>query len=114
MPATLPGLKLSLLTICITMGSDLFLWENAMPSQVTVRLPEDLDREVTEAARRLRLRRSDIVRLALVQYLREPLAREDLTPYGKVKHLIGSIRSGVADLGVSHRRHLVARIRRRG
>jgi metal-responsive CopG/Arc/MetJ family transcriptional regulator len=85
-----------------------------MQSQLTVRLPEDLDREVTDAARRLQLKRSDIVRLALAQYLREPRAQEDLVPYGKVKHLIGSIRSGVADLGSAHRQHLVARIKRHG
>lgn len=85
-----------------------------MQSQLTVRLPEDLDREVTDAAERLQLKRSDIVRLALVQYLREPRGQEDLAPYGKVKHLIGSVRSGVADLGASHREHLVKRIRRHG
>jgi metal-responsive CopG/Arc/MetJ family transcriptional regulator len=96
------------------MGLKFLVRENAMQSQLTVRLPEDLDREVTDAARRLQLKRSDIVRLALVQYLREPRAQEDLAPYGKVKHLIGSIRSGVADLGLSHRQHLVARIRRHG
>jgi len=40
-----------------------------MQSQLTVRLPEDLDREVSNAAERLRLKRSDIVRLALEQFL---------------------------------------------
>jgi len=85
-----------------------------MASQLTVRLPDDLDREVAKAARRLRLKRSDIVRLALVQYLREPNIREDQAPYERVKHLIGSVRSGIADLGSSHREHLVERIRRRG
>ncbi len=84
-----------------------------MASQLTVRLPDDLDREITKAAQRLRLKRSDIVRLALVQYLREPDIREDQAPYERVKHLIGSVRSGIADLGSSHRKHLVERIRRR-
>ena len=85
-----------------------------MQSQLTVRLPEDLNREITDAADRLRLKRSDIVRLALEQYLREPRAQEDLAPYGKVKHLVGSIRSGIADLGTAHREHLVKRMRRNG
>ncbi len=85
-----------------------------MQSQLTVRLPEDLDREVADAARRLQLKRSDIVRLALVQYLREPHTREDESPYGRVKHLLGSIKSGVSDLGTSHREHILARIKRRG
>jgi metal-responsive CopG/Arc/MetJ family transcriptional regulator len=85
-----------------------------MQSQLTVRLPEELDQEITDAAMRLQLKRSDIVRLALVQYLRESRDLEQLAPYSKVKHLIGSVRSGIADLGTSHREHLVKRIRRHG
>ena len=82
-----------------------------MTSQLTVRLPEDLNRGLTDAAQRLRLKRADIVRMALEQYLREPQLQEDPAPYGKVKHLIGSIKSGVRDLGTSHREHLVRRMR---
>lgn len=85
-----------------------------MQSQLTVRLPEDLDQEVAHAAKRLRLKRSDIVRLALEQYLREPHVQEEQAPYGKVKHLLGSVKSGLSDLGTSHREHLVRRIKRHG
>jgi len=85
-----------------------------MSSQLTVRLPEDLDHEITNAAKRLRLKRSDIVRLALEQYLREPQVQEEQAPYGKVKHLLGSVKSGIPDLGTSHREHLVKRIKRNG
>jgi len=85
-----------------------------MQSQLTVRLAEDLDQEITKTAKRLRLKRSDIVRMALEQYLREPHVQEERTPYGKVKHLVGSIKSGIPDLGTSHRDHLVKRIRRNG
>ena len=81
-----------------------------MQSQLTVRLPEDLDQEVTNAAKRLRLKRSDIVRLALEQFLREPRVQEEETPYGNVKHLLGSVKSGIPDLGTSHREHLVKQI----
>ncbi len=83
-----------------------------MGSQLTVRLPEDLDQEITDAARRLRLKRSDIVRMALEQYLREPSILEEQAPYGKVKHLVGSVKSGISDLGASHREHLVKRLKR--
>lgn len=85
-----------------------------MQSQLTVRLPEDLDQEVTEAARRMHLKRSDIVRLALEQYLRESRVQEEQIPYGSVKDLIGSVKSGIPDLGTSHREHLVTRIKRHG
>lgn len=85
-----------------------------MQSQLTVRLPEELDREVTDTAKRMHLKRSDIVRLALEQYLREPRMLEEQAPYGNVKYLIGSLKSGIPDLGASHREHLVKRITRRG
>jgi len=85
-----------------------------MQSQLTVRLPEDLDRDVANAAKRMHLKRSDIVRLALEQYLREPHVQEEQAPYDNVKHLIGSIKSGIADLGTFHREHLVKRIKRHG
>jgi predicted transcriptional regulator len=83
-----------------------------MQSQLTVRLPDDLDKEVTSAAKRLRLKRSDIVRLALEQFLREPQVKEEQLPYGNVKHLVGSFESGVPNLGSAHREHLIKRIRR--
>lgn len=85
-----------------------------MQAQLTVRLPEDLDREVADAAKRLRLKRSDVVRLALEQFLREPRVREEQAPYGNVKHLVGAVQSGVPDLGSRHREHLVKRIKRHG
>jgi len=85
-----------------------------MQSQLTVRLPEDLDREVTDAAKRLRLKRSDIVRLALEQYLRELHPRQNLAPYDRVRHLVGSVKSDISDLGSSHREHLSRRMKRDG
>lgn len=86
-----------------------------MQSQLTVRLPEELDREVTDAAKRLRLKRSDIVRLALERFLHEPqVVREEQIPYENVKHLIGSVKSGISDLGSAHREHLIRRIKRNG
>jgi hypothetical protein len=51
-----------------------------MQSQLTVRLPEELEQEITDAAMRLQLKRSDIVRLSLVQYLRESRDLEQAAP----------------------------------
>jgi hypothetical protein len=85
-----------------------------METQLTVRLPQDLSRELARVADRLQLKRADIVRMALAQYLREPGIAEDVAPYNKVKHLVGAIRSGISDLGTSHREHLVKRIKRNG
>lgn len=81
-----------------------------MTTQMTVRLPEELNDEVRGMAKRLRLKRSDIVRLALERFVKE--AGEGATPFEKVKSLIGSISSGAPDLGESHRKHLMARIKK--
>jgi hypothetical protein len=39
---------------------------------------------------------------------------EDPTPYNKVKHLVGAVKSGVSDMGTSHREHLLKRMKRNG
>lgn len=82
-----------------------------MQSQLTVRLPDDLEREVSNCAKKLRLKRSDIVRMALERFLRESYVQEQDMPYKKVSNLIGAISSGVSDLGSSHREHLLKRIK---
>jgi len=84
-----------------------------MQSQLTVRLPEDLDREISNYARKLRLKRSDIVRMALVRFLSEtPQVREDLSPYKRVSSLIGIVESGISDLGQAHRKYLLKRMKK--
>lgn len=83
-----------------------------MQSQLTVRLPDDLEQEVANYAKRLRLKRSDIVRMALERFLRESSVREESSPYQKVISLLGVVSSGVPDLGSAHREHLVKRIRK--
>jgi len=85
-----------------------------MHAQLTVRLPENLAQRVADAARKLRLKRSDIVRLALDHYLGESFTQEEPAPYERVKRLVGSVNSAITDLGTSHREHLVKRMGRRG
>ncbi len=84
-----------------------------MQSQLTVRLPDDLDREVSNYAKRLRLKRSDVVRMALERFFKESRVGEEQSPYELVTNLIGSIASGIPDLGQAHRKHLMERIKRR-
>ena len=83
-----------------------------MQSQLTVRLPDDLEREVLNYAKRLRLKRSDIVRMALERFFRESYVQEQSIPYKKVRNLIGAVSSGISDLGSSHREHLLRRIKK--
>ncbi|RJR15302.1 MAG: ribbon-helix-helix domain-containing protein [Nitrospiraceae bacterium] len=81
-----------------------------MQSQMTVRLPEDLDKEITNLSRKLRLKRSYIVRMALEKFLEDFNVKEETVPYERVKDLIGSISSGIPDLGESHRKHLLKKL----
>jgi len=84
-----------------------------MQAQLTVRLPEDLERKVSRYAKKLRLKRSDIVRMALERFLDAQYVREEPSPYGSVQSLIGSVESGIPDLGKAHRDHLLKRMRKR-
>lgn len=83
-----------------------------MITQITVRVPEDLNREVYSMAKRLHLKRSDIVRMALEKFVRGVEEKGKGMPYEQVKDLIGSISSGVPDLGESHRKYLIERMKR--
>jgi len=83
-----------------------------MQAQLTVRLSEDLDKGISTLARKLHLKRSDIVRIALERFLGESKIEEGGRPYDKVKGLIGSVESGVSDLGEAHRRHLLTKFKK--
>lgn len=82
-----------------------------MNSQLTVRLPEDLERDISMLAKKLRLKRADIVRMALERFVKQAGKEEESSPYDRVKNLIGSVSSGVSDLGESHREYLVRKFR---
>ncbi len=76
-----------------------------MPSQLTVRLADELDRALTQAAAQSQRKRSEIVRLALQQYL--GFQRPGTRPADRVRHLFGCIESGVPDLAENHRTHIL-------
>lgn len=83
-----------------------------MQSQLTVRLTDNLEREISNCAKRLHLKRSDIVRMALERFLKETQIREEQSPYERVSNLIGAVESGVSDLGQSHRKHLLKKMKK--
>lgn len=85
-----------------------------MESQLTIRLPADLHERLARAAKRSGLRRSDVARLAIRRYLDETERPSGPRPYDQIKDLIGSLNSGVTDLGSRHREYLIARFRKRG
>lgn len=83
-----------------------------MRGQLTVRIPDELEARLTRAARRERKKRSELVRLALEQFLGGPQAKIGTKPVDLVRDLLGAVESGIPDLGQRHREHLLSRLRR--
>ncbi len=83
-----------------------------MERQLTLRMPADLANKLDRVARHIRRRRSEVVRLALEQYLSEPNTKLRRRPIELVRDLLGSVESGVPDLGQHHRDYLLKRLRR--
>ena len=81
-----------------------------MKSRLTLRLPAALADKLERSSRRMKRNRSDLARPALNQFLDATLAAAH--PVERVRDLIGSVKSGVPDLGQRHREHLIARLRR--
>ena len=66
---------------------------------VSIKLPADLDRELTDLARRRRLTRSAVVREALDSYARGPRRSVTSTAGG----LVGVLKGGPTDLSTGGR-----------
>jgi predicted transcriptional regulator len=79
--------------------------------QLTIRMPQEYKEKIEILAERMGLKKSDIARLALKDFIDENLAADDRAPYDKVKHLLGTAESGIKDLGQRHREYLVRTIR---
>ena len=82
-----------------------------MDRQVTVRMTDVLADRLDQAAREMRRKRSEVVRLALEEFLGEPDRKELPRPADLARDLIGSVESGIPDLGQNHRQHLLNRLR---
>ncbi len=82
-----------------------------MSTQVVVRMPDRLVREVDAAARRLARRRSDVIRLAVEQWLPARANDGGRTARERARRLIGSLDSGIPDLARRHRDYLIESLR---
>jgi hypothetical protein len=54
---------------------------------------------------------SEVVRIAVAEFLQISIEPSE-SPGNQVKHLIGSLESGVSDLAVRHREYLLKKLRR--
>jgi hypothetical protein len=77
-----------------------------LTDQMTVRLPDELSQALKVASRRMRRTPSEIVRLALHEYLGTSSGSKS-RPADRVRGLIGSLESGVPDLAEKHRAYLL-------
>lgn len=82
-----------------------------MEGQLSVRLPADLSQALKTASRQLQRKHSEIVRLALREYLGLSSGTAG-RPADRVRTLIGSLESGVPDLAEKHRSHIIESLRR--
>jgi len=80
-----------------------------MERQLTMRLSADLATKLERSAKRLKRKRSEVVREALEQYLD---TQPEMRPIERVRDLLGSVASGRPDLGQRHREYLTRRLRR--
>ncbi len=83
-----------------------------MNRQLTLRMPTDLASRLERVAKRTRRKRSEVVRLALEQFLDDTAIRTSARPIDLVRDLLGRVDSGVSDLGQRHRDYLLRRLRR--
>jgi len=83
-----------------------------MRSQLTVSLPDDLEEGLSVLSKRLRLKRSDIVRMALEKFIGEFKRVEETKPYDRVASLMGAVSSGISDLGEAHRKYVLKKMGR--
>ncbi len=82
-----------------------------MTDQLTIRLPADLREALDAAARASQRKRSEVVRMALREFLDLPPA-SSRPPSSRVRGLLGSLDSGVPDLAEKHREYLLEVLQR--
>ena len=80
--------------------------------QLTVRMPDEYSEKLNWLSKKMGLKRSDVVRLALKRFLDEDSEGTDQLPFQKIRSILGVVESGIKDLGQRHRHYLTQKIRR--
>lgn len=78
-------------------------------SQITVRLPPELNQALEAAARRLQRKRGEVVRIALRRFFG---LHGDGKASDRVRDLLGALESGVPDLAQEHRTYVLESLTR--
>ena len=80
--------------------------------QLTIRISDEYASKIDALTRKMGLKKSDIARLALKEFLDESRAEEEKKPFEKIRHLLGIAESNIEDLGQRHRDYLVQKIKK--
>ena len=80
--------------------------------QITVRIPDEYGNRLDRVSKQMGVQRSDIIRLAMKQFLEGSGDTNPQPPFARVRHLLGIVESDVKDLGQSHRKYLIQKVRR--
>ncbi len=80
--------------------------------QMTIRLPDECSKSIEQLAKQMNLKKSDIARLAIREFIASHKQKSSTQPYTRVQHLLGIAESEVPDLGTNHRKHVIERIRK--
>ncbi|MGA1825241.1 MAG: ribbon-helix-helix protein, CopG family [bacterium] len=78
-------------------------------STLTIRIDDEIKEKLEKYAKKLSISKGAIIRIAIKDFLlkkTEPEQEDTGFDYEKIKHLIGSIDSGIDDLGSNHEEHL--------
>jgi Ribbon-helix-helix protein, copG family len=77
--------------------------------QITVRVPDGDAEKIDLLSKRLGLKKSDIIRLAVRRFVEENSPGNERTPPNRVKDLVGCGESRIPDFVTRHRDHLLKR-----
>jgi len=78
--------------------------------QLTVRIADEQMLRITNIAKKMGLKKTDVTRIAIKKFIEEYGDNEE-KPYAKIKHLIGIAESGLPGLGQHHRNYLLKKIK---
>ncbi|OGL44365.1 MAG: hypothetical protein A2161_02755 [Candidatus Schekmanbacteria bacterium RBG_13_48_7] len=80
--------------------------------QFTVRMPDEYKSKIDILVKKMGLKKSDIARMAIERFIEENLDCETNRPLQKVRHLVGSVESGIKDLGQQYREYIIQNMRK--
>ena len=83
-----------------------------MDAQLTIRISGKLVEKLKMISKKLGLKKSDIARMAIQEYLKQEEQISEAGPYKNVENLIGGVNSGIPDLGEKHRDYMIERLKK--